>query len=59
MTLFDPLCLSLLNFMIAYVFLLFAFASSSMIVFPNNEAFALLPSAFIKVSLPHFGQDTF
>jgi hypothetical protein len=35
--------------MIAYIFLLFAFASAFMIVFPDNEAFALLPSAIIKV----------
>jgi hypothetical protein len=37
--------------MIAYIFLLFAFASAFMIVFPDNEAFALLPSAIIKVVL--------
>jgi hypothetical protein len=41
--------LSVFNFMIAYIFLLFAFASAFMIVFPDNEAFALLPSAIIKV----------
>ena len=39
----------MLNFLFAYVFLLIAFAVSFMIVFPQSEAFQIVPTAFVKV----------
>ena len=41
--------MSVLNFMIAYIFLIFAFATAFMIAFPRHESFALVPTAVIKV----------
>ena len=41
--------MSVLNFMIAYIFLIFAFATAFMIAFPRHESFALVPTAIIKV----------
>ena len=37
------------NFLIAYIFLLIAFTVSFMIIFPRTESFELLPTAFVKV----------
>ena len=41
--------MSVLNFMVAYVFLIIAFATTFMIAFPTNDAFALVPTAIVKV----------
>ena len=38
------------NFLIAYIFLLVGFTVSFMILFPRTEAFELMPTAFVKVS---------
>ena len=47
--LFRTVSMSVLNFMIAYIFLIFAFATAFMIAFPRHESFALVPTAIIKV----------
>ena len=46
---FRAVTLGVLNFMIAWISLIMAFAVSFMILFPNNGSFNLLPSAIIKV----------
>ena len=43
----------MLNFLFAYVFLLIAFAVSFMIVFPESDAFQIVPTAFVKVFSNH------
>ena len=35
--------------MVAYIFLIIAFVTTFMIAFPTNDAFALIPTAFVKV----------
>ena len=38
------------NFLIAYIFLLVAFACAFMILFPSEAAFEIFPAAIAKVS---------
>ena len=35
--------------MVAYISLLMAFATTFMIAFPDNDAFAIIPTSFVKV----------
>ena len=46
---FRTVAYGVLNFLFAYVFLLIGFAVSFMIVFPQSEAFQIIPTAFVKV----------
>ena len=50
---FRTVAYGVFNFLIAYVFLLVAFAVSFMIIFPQSDAFQILPTAVVKV-LSHF-----
>ena len=46
---FRTVAYGVFNFLIAYVFLLVAFAVSFMIIFPQSDAFQILPTAVVKV----------
>jgi len=53
---FRTVSMSVLNFMIAYIFLIFAFASAFMVLFPQHDAFAILPAAIIKLIVMMLGE---
>ena len=54
---FRTVAYGVFNFLIAYVFLLVAFAVSFMIIFPQSDAFQILPTAVVKV-LNHFANKS-
>jgi len=53
---FKTVSMSVLNFMVAYVFLIIAFATTFMIAFPTNDAFALVPTAIVKLIVMMLGE---